>query len=71
MERSGVDALDESSSEMPEYSQDGTRILKISDTGATFNDVPITMSKSIFRRSCNNDRSNRSLSFSPKNVMSG
>lgn len=44
---------------------------RISATGDTFNEVPMTSSRSSFHRSSSNDRSNSFVSFSPKNVISG
>ena len=46
-------------------------ILRISETGETFNDVPITRRRSTRGLSANNALSNSSDSFSPKNVISG
>ena len=43
----------------------------MSDTGATFNDVPIMSRRSACSLSASKHFSKLSVSFSPKNVMSG
>ena len=48
---------------------DGLQI--VSETGDTFKDVPMMMSRSTWCLSSINERSNTSSNFSPKNVMSG
>lgn len=53
------------------HAMGGRYLPMMSDTGETFREVPIMMSRSISPRSSSNALSNSSLSFSPKNVMSG
>ncbi len=43
----------------------------VSDTGATFRDVPIMIRRSTRSLSSRSERSNTSSSFSPKNMISG
>ena len=44
---------------------------RISATGDTFKDVPMTSRRSTFSRSSARELSNSSVNFSPKNVISG
>ncbi len=46
-------------------------VLSISATGATLSEVPMTSSKSTDSRSASREWSKSSVSFSPKNVISG
>ena len=48
-----------------------TCLLIVSETGATFSEVPMMTTRSTLFLSSSSERSNTSSSFSPKNVMSG